>query len=226
MPRPGGNGDRAAFSQIGESPRHPPPPTRSPVTSPAPASPSSLRSPAVFLDRDGTLNRQTIRNGRPYPPQSVAEFELFDGVAESCARLVAAGYVLVVATNQPDVGRGTQSPAVVEAMHDRLRQLVPTIQRIEVCYAPGLDKSAPPDRRRKPEPGMLLDAAADLNLDLSRSWMVGDRWRDIDCGRRAGVRTVFIDFGYAEELHAQPDIVVHSFPEAANAILNAGKAVA
>jgi D-glycero-D-manno-heptose 1,7-bisphosphate phosphatase len=175
--------------------------------------------PAVFVDRDGTLNRQVIRDGKPYPPQTVAEFELFDGVPEACAKLTASGFVLVVATNQPDVGRGTQSLAVVEAMHAKLRQLVPAISRIEVSYAPGIDKAAPPDRRRKPEPGMLLDAAAALQLDLSRSWMIGDRWRDIDCGKRAGVRTVFIDFGYTEELQATPDFVVKSFVAAAEVIL-------
>jgi D-glycero-D-manno-heptose 1,7-bisphosphate phosphatase len=126
--------------------------------------------------------------------------------------------VLVVATNQPDVGRGTQSQAVVEAMHQRLHQLVPEIERIEVCYASGRGP-APSDPRRKPEPGMLLDAARELGLDLARSWMVGDRWRDIDCGQRAGVRTVFIDFGYDEPLHAAPDFTVKSFPEAARIIL-------
>jgi len=177
--------------------------------------------PAVFVDRDGTLNRQTIRDGKPYPPQTVAEFELFEGVPEACAKLAAAGYTLVVATNQPDVERGTQSRSVVEAMHTRLRQLVPQIARIEVCYASGLDKTLPPDPRRKPEPGMLLDAAKSLGLDLSRSWMVGDRWRDIDCGKRAGVQTVFIDFGYAEELDVPPDFTVGSFPDAAEVILRA-----
>lgn len=175
--------------------------------------------PAVFLDRDGTLNRQIIREGKPYPPHTLDEFVLFEGVPEACAGLAAAGFVLVVATNQPDVGRGTQSQAVVEAMHARLQTLVPSIARIEVSYAAGLDKTLPPDRRRKPEPGMLLDAAADLHIDLARSWMVGDRWRDIDCGKRAGVRTVFIDFGYAEELRAPPDFIVKSFPEAAAVIL-------
>ena len=68
---------------------------------------------------------------------------------------------------------------------------------------------------------MLLDAARELGLDLSRSWMIGDRWRDIDCGKRAGVRTVFIDFGYAEELRAPPDFRVRSFAEAAEVILTA-----
>jgi D-glycero-D-manno-heptose 1,7-bisphosphate phosphatase len=178
-----------------------------------------LSRPAVFLDRDGTLNRQVVRNGKPYPPQAVEQFDLFDGVPAACAALASAGFVLVVATNQPDVGRGTQSQAVVEAMHTKLQRLVPHIARIEVCYAPGLDKTAPPDRRRKPEPGMLIDAATALGLDLARSWMVGDRWRDIDCGKRAGVRTVFIDFGYAEELRSPPDFSVKTFVEAADTIL-------
>ena len=184
------------------------------------AGPSSAgKRPAVFLDRDGTLNRQVIRDGRPYPPATLEEFVLFPDVAEACARLADAGYALVVATNQPDVGRGTQEQSVVEAMHARLRAWVPQIERVEVCYAPGLDRLAPPDRRRKPEPGMLLDAAAALGLDLGNSWMVGDRWRDIDCGLRAGVRTVFIDFGYAEELRAAPDFSVKTFAEAATVIL-------
>jgi D-glycero-D-manno-heptose 1,7-bisphosphate phosphatase len=172
--------------------------------------------PAVFLDRDGTLNRQVIRDGSPFPPQTLAEFELYSGVPEACAQLAAAGFALVVATNQPDVGRGTQSQAVVEAMHAKLRHLIPQIERLEVCYDPGRGEKS---RRRKPEPGMLLDAAAALGLDLKRSWMIGDRWRDIDCGRRAGVRTVFIDFGYAEKLHAAPDFTVSSFADAARIIL-------
>lgn len=181
--------------------------------------------PAVFLDRDGTLNVQVIRDGKPYPPRNADEFRLFPGVPEACARLAAAGFVLVVATNQPDVGRGTQPQATVEAMHTRLRELVPAIARIEVCYAPGAAHAPhlPPDPRRKPEPGMLLDAARDLGLDLARSWMIGDRWRDIDCGKRAGVRTVFIDFGYTEEIRTAPDFTVGSFAEAAAVVLAGGK---
>ncbi|MSU48861.1 MAG: HAD-IIIA family hydrolase [Opitutus sp.] len=174
--------------------------------------------PAIFLDRDGTLNVQVIRDGKPYPPQTLDEFRLFPDVPAACAQLAAAGYVLVVATNQPDVGRGAQSQSVVEAMHARLRQLVPSITRIEACYAPGRGET-PADPRRKPEPGMILDAARALGLDLSRSWMVGDRWRDIDCGKRAGLRTVFIDFGYAEELRAAPDFTVRTFADAVAIIL-------
>jgi D-glycero-D-manno-heptose 1,7-bisphosphate phosphatase len=183
----------------------------------------SLLRPAVFLDRDGTLNVQVVRDGKPYPPQTVGEFTLFPGAAEACARLAAAGFVLVVATNQPDVGRGVQSQAIVEAMHHKLQDLIPHLTRIEVCYAPGTSGApdVPSDPRRKPNPGMLVDAARALGLDLSRSWMVGDRWRDIDCGQRAGVRTVFIDFGYAEDLRAPPDFSVKSIGEAAETILRA-----
>jgi D-glycero-D-manno-heptose 1,7-bisphosphate phosphatase len=181
--------------------------------SPTPA--GQLR-PAVFLDRDGTLNLQVIREGRPYPPARTEDFRLYPGVPAACRVLKSAGYLLVVATNQPDVGRGTQSQATVEAMHRRLRALLPEIDHIEVCYDPDRGDAS---RRRKPEPGMVLDAAASLGIDLRRSWMVGDRWRDIDCGRSAGLRTVFIDFGYNEPLIAPPDFTVSGFPQAAEIIL-------
>ena len=179
---------------------------------------SALR-PAVFLDRDGTLNLQVVRAGKPYPPATMDEFALFPGVPEACAQLAAAGYVLVVATNQPDVGRGDQAQSVVEAMHARLRELVPALTHIEVCYAPGQGVAHAEDYRRKPAPGMITDAASNLGLDLARSWMVGDRWRDIDCGQRAGLRTVFIDFGYDEALRAAPDFTVQDFTAAAAVIL-------
>ena len=179
----------------------------------------SAGRPAVFLDRDGTLNVPVIREGLPYPPATPEEFRLYADAPAACRALHAAGYLLVVATNQPDVGRGTMAPSVVAAMHARLQVLIPEIVRIEVCFAPGQGRDHPENRRRKPEPGMLLDAAAALGIDLARSWMIGDRWRDVDCGRRAGVRTVFIDFGYAEALRSPPDFTVRSFAEAAATVL-------
>lgn len=179
----------------------------------------SLR-PAVFLDRDGTLNAPVVRAGKPYPPATVEEFALYPDVAESCARLKAAGFVLVVATNQPDVARGTQTREVIEAMHARLRSLVPALDRIEVSYAPGQGIAHPEDRRRKPAPGMLTDAAAALGLDLARSWMVGDRAGDIDAGHAAGCRTIFLDRGYSEKAPARaPHFTARSLTEAAGIIL-------
>lgn len=175
--------------------------------------------PAVFLDRDGTLNLPVVRDGQAFPPETLDEFHLFAGATAACRALHAAGYVLVVATNQPDVGRGIQLHTNVEAMHARLRELIPEIARIEVCYAPGQGRTTPDDYRRKPAPGMLTDAATALGLDLARSWMIGDRWRDIDCGKRAGVRTVFIDLGYREELREKPDFTVKSIEEAASIVI-------
>lgn len=175
--------------------------------------------PAVFLDRDGTLNAAAVRAGKPYPPATVEEFTLLPGVAEGCARLKAAGYVLVVATNQPDVGRGTLSQTAVEAIHARMCQLLP-IDRVEVSYDHGGEN--PPSVFRKPAPGLLLRAARELGLDLARSWMVGDRWRDVECGKNAGCHTVFIDCGYAEDLRTQPDFIVRSFSEAVSAIFGSG----
>lgn len=173
--------------------------------------------PAVFLDRDGTLNAPVLRDGKPYPPANVQDFHLLPGVEDGCRRLHAAGYILVVATNQPDVGRGTQAKAVVEAMHAHLLHLIPEISRIEVCYDAG--GAIEPTEFRKPGPGMLLNAAADLRIDLTRSWMIGDRWRDVDCGARAGCRTIFIDWGYAEELRQKPDHITSTFSEAVGIIL-------
>lgn len=176
--------------------------------------------PAVFLDRDGTLNVPVVHCGKPYPPARLDEFVLYPDAAETCARLKAAGYALVVATNQPDVARGTQRREVIEAMHARLRQLLPGIDRIEVCYAPGQNIAHPEDYRRKPMPGMLTDAARELGLDLGRSWIVGDRAGDIDAGHAAGCRTVFLDWGYAEPAPSRPPhFMAKSLTEAAAIIL-------
>jgi D-glycero-D-manno-heptose 1,7-bisphosphate phosphatase len=172
--------------------------------------------PAVFLDRDGVLNVQLVRDGKPYAPERLEDFQLFESAAAACRALRAAGFALVVATNQPDVGRGLVAQAVIESMHRRLLELIPEIERIEVSYDPGRGENSP---RRKPGPGMLLDAAAALGLDLSRSWMVGDRWRDVECGKRAGVRTVFIDYGYSDEHVTNPDHTVGTLREAVAIIL-------
>jgi D-glycero-D-manno-heptose 1,7-bisphosphate phosphatase len=169
---------------------------------------------AVFLDRDGVINRAVVREGKPYPPATVAEFELLPGVAEACAILKGMGFLLVVATNQPDVGRGTQTKEDVEAMHAAMRSRVP-IDRVEVCYDPG---QGVPSDFRKPAPGMLLRAARELQIDLPRSFMVGDRWRDIDCGAAAGCRTIFVDHGYDEALRQKPGYRVKSLREAADVI--------
>jgi len=176
---------------------------------------AASRQRAVFLDRDGVINRPVVREGKPYPPATVAEFALLPGVEEACARLKESGWLLIVATNQPDVGRGTQRREEVEAMHTAMCTRLP-IDRVEVCYDPGQGQ---PSEFRKPAPGMLLRAAHELEIDLARSWMIGDRWRDVDCGAAAGCRTIFIDYGYDEKLRAQPGFRAGSLLEAAAIVL-------
>jgi D-glycero-D-manno-heptose 1,7-bisphosphate phosphatase len=170
---------------------------------------------AVFLDRDGVINRALEREGKPYPSASLSEFEIFPEVPEACRRLKQGGFLLVVATNQPDVGRGTLKREAVEEIHAEMRRRLP-LDRVEVCYHPGQGLSD--CDCRKPKPGMLLRAARELGIDLRQSWMVGDRWRDVDCGHAAGCRTIFIDRGYAEKLKQQPDFRVKNLLEAAEII--------
>jgi D-glycero-D-manno-heptose 1,7-bisphosphate phosphatase len=173
---------------------------------------------AVFLDRDGVLNRPVIRDGLPFPPANLVEFQLYPGVAEGCQQLKNAGFLLIMVTNQPDVGRGTQNREAVEAMHAQLRAEVPSLDGVEVCFHGGSSHGELCDCR-KPKPGMLLRAAAAHDIDLSRSFLVGDRWRDIDCAHAAGCRAVFIDHGYREPLREQPEFTVTSFSEAVAIIL-------
>ena len=169
---------------------------------------------AVFLDRDGVLNRPVIRDGRPYAPTTLEEFEIYPEVAAACLQLKEAGFLLLVATNQPEVGRGTLRQELVEAMHAKLCAVLP-IDRVEVSY----DSGQAPSEFRKPAPGLLLRAARELGIDLPASFMVGDRWRDIDCGHAAGCMTVFIDRGYAEALRQAPDFRAGNLAEAARIII-------
>ena len=170
---------------------------------------------AVFLDRDGVINAARVRDGKPYPPETVEDFRLLPGVEQACGCLHDAGFLLVVATNQPDVGRGTQERATVERMHELMCQWLP-IDCVKVCYEPGGKDS----EFRKPRPGMLLSAAGELGIDLGRSYMVGDRWRDIDCGHAAGCRTIFIDYSYDEPLRQRPDFSAPDLLRAAQLIVS------
>jgi D-glycero-D-manno-heptose 1,7-bisphosphate phosphatase len=159
--------------------------------------------PAAFLDRDGVLNDVHVIDGRPHPPDGIADLRLLPGVAEACHALAAAGLVLVVVTNQPDVARGTRTRGEIDAVNRWLAERLP-LDAVRVCPHDDADGC----HCRKPLPGLLLDAAADLGLALDRSVMVGDRWRDVDAGHAAGCRTVFIDRAYDEALRNPPDLVV------------------
>jgi len=170
--------------------------------------------PGVLLDRDGVINDVVLRDGRSYPPPSIESLKILPGVASALHSLKRAGLPLIVVTNQPDVGRGSQTQANVEAIHTRLRASLP-LDSIEVCFHTNDDGCD----CRKPRTGMLTSAAARHGLDLGRSFLVGDRWRDIEAGQRVGCTTFWIDRGYNEQKPEAPDYQVSSLFEASQRIL-------
>jgi D-sedoheptulose 7-phosphate isomerase len=172
---------------------------------------------AVFLDRDGVINRAFVRDGKPFPPPTPQELEILPGVAEALRELKANGFKLLLVTNQPDVGRGKLSVQTLDAMHEDLRAHLP-LDDILVCCHTDQDKCD----CRKPMPGMIIAAARKHNIDLAASFMVGDRWRDIDAGYNAGCKTILIDYGYSERPpDHEPDLRVGSLREAADWIIRA-----
>ncbi len=148
---------------------------------------------AVFLDRDGVINKAIVLNGKPYAPVEVCDLEILPGVYSALKKLQDYGLLTIVVTNQPDVANGKASKVNVESINDYLLQNLP-INEIRACFHNDGDKCL----CRKPLPGMLFDVATTYNIDLSNSFMVGDRWRDIDAGSAAGCTTYFIDYGYQE----------------------------
>ena len=171
---------------------------------------------AVFLDRDGVLNEALVRDGKPYAPSRLEEFKIYPESPEALARLKSAGFLLIVVTNQPDVARGAVPRAAIEAIHQRLRAALPMLDDVFVCWHDGPDHCA----CRKPKPGMLLEAAKKYGIDLAASFLVGDRWRDIDAGANAGIRTILIDRKWQERGpdHA-PDVRVSGIARATDVIL-------
>jgi D-glycero-D-manno-heptose 1,7-bisphosphate phosphatase len=172
----------------------------------------------VFIDRDGVLNETVVLDGVPHPPEDLESFRLLPGVAEACARLRSEGFTLVVVTNQPDIARGTQSVDMVAQMHARLLANV-ELDEIVVCPHDDGDSC----RCRKPLPGMITDAADRLGIDLRRSYLVGDRWRDMEAARRAGVVAVHINCHYEQDPSVGvTDVQVRDLTEAAEWILQSG----
>lgn len=171
---------------------------------------------AVFLDRDGVINANLERGGKPVAPTTLEEFHIFPDAAAAVRRLKAAGFMVVVVTNQPDVATGRTPRAAMEAMHAQIRALMP-IDDFEICFhtdADGCDC-------RKPKPGLILMAAARHGIDLPDSVMIGDRWRDVLAGQAAGCgKTVRVDHGLAEDRPSTPDRTVKSLAEAADYILD------
>jgi len=162
---------------------------------------------AVFLDRDGVLNKAVVIDGKPYPPKSLEEVNIAEGVKEGLEQLKKLGYLLIVITNQPDVARGTTSMKTVDDINNYLKQQL-FIDDFFCCVHDNADQC----ECRKPKPGMIFAAAKKWNIDLDHSFMVGDRWRDIETGKNANIRTILIDYGYNEK-YSIPDFSCKNFIE-------------
>jgi D-glycero-D-manno-heptose 1,7-bisphosphate phosphatase len=150
-----------------------------------------VQQPAIFLDRDGVIVESRRLGGDAVPPESVDDVVIPDGVSDALGSVHADGYLLVVVTNQPDVARGLQSRSTVDAINAYVRDVLP-IDDVYACLHVGDECSC-----RKPRPGLIVDAAREHDLDLTRSWLIGDRWVDIAAGRAAGVRTVMLERPYS-----------------------------
>jgi D-glycero-D-manno-heptose 1,7-bisphosphate phosphatase len=177
---------------------------------------SNETGPAVFLDRDGTIMRDVDYCGDP------AQVEVFPGAAGALGRLKAGGYKLVIVTNQSGIGRGYFSENDYRAVEwEFLRQLGEGLIDATYCCPDLPDGNS---ARRKPAPGMIFEAQRDHCLDLARSYFVGDKKSDIECGRNAGVRTILVQTGYgAHEMNGQADWIARDLAHAAEIILGADR---
>ena len=172
-------------------------------------------TPAVFFDRDGVLNESIVRAGKPHPPADVNELRIDAAAPVVVPQLRAAGFRVIVITNQPDVARGTTTRERIDAINARITSTLP-IDAVYVCFHDTADACD----CRKPKAGMLFAAARTHDLDLARSYVVGDRWSDIEAGRTAGCKTVWIDRKYEEKAPHDADAIVFSLTAACNWILD------
>jgi len=170
--------------------------------------------PAVFLDRDGVIVVPEFRDQRSFAPRRLQDFKLYPEAAASLHRLKRAGFLLAVVTNQPDVGNGVTPRSEVDAMHEIMTRELP-VDAVKACFHRQADNCD----CRKPKPGMILEAAAELGIDLEQSFMVGDRWTDIAAGAAAGCLTFLITAPYNERERCAPDHDVADLPDAARRIV-------
>ncbi len=157
---------------------------------------------AVFLDRDGVINKAFIKDGLPLSPNSLDELEILPGVKESVLRLKKLNFICLVVTNQPDVSRGKINKNTVIKMNNFLKKEI-KLDDIFVCYHDDKDNC----NCRKPKPGLLLQASKQWDVNLKKSFIIGDRWRDIQAGEKVGCKTIFLDCKYKETKPEKPDFI-------------------
>ena len=176
-------------------------------------------SRAVFFDRDGVINKAIVKNGLPYPPLYPEEVEIIPGLIEVTNMLTQNDYKVIGITNQPDVARGIQTRDNVEKINKVILDQVLGITQIYTCYHDDADGC----QCRKPSPGLLFQAAVEYSIELTDSYFIGDRWRDIEAGQRAGCRSILVDYGYSCEKtrNCQPDYIIKTIEDLLDIILYA-----
>jgi len=171
-------------------------------------------SRAIFLDRDGVVNRVILKNGKPFSPRTVEEFALSEGIADFIVESRKAGFLNIIFTNQPDIARGLMDSKTLQAMHDFVRNNL-VVDDIFICTHDNADDCL----CRKPKPGMLTDAAGKWKIDLGGSFVIGDQWKDMDAGKIAGCTTILLDCPYnknvgcdfrVKNLRSALEIITHS----------------
>lgn len=171
----------------------------------------SQKKKAFFLDRDGVINSALVENNAPKSPKTLVDIKILPGVLEAVTKIKAANYEIVVVTNQPDIARKKITWSQLDEINSHIKKLT-SIDHIYVCPHEDLDNC----KCRKPKPGLITSAASDFNIELSQSFMVGDRWRDIEAGQQAGCHCYFIDYSYDEKQPDKPYVKVNSLLEAVN----------
>lgn len=172
-----------------------------------------VKKKALFLDRDGVLNIPNIIRGKSYAPLKYKNFRLYPGVKKYC-KMLKKKYLIIVVTNQPDVKTGKLEITELEKMHEKLYK---SIFYDYLLYSTALSKKS---KFRKPNPGMLLKANKIFKINLKKSYLIGDRWSDIEAGEKVGCKTVFIDRNYKEKKPIKFAFKAKSFTMASKYILN------
>ena len=162
---------------------------------------------AIFLDRDGIVNKAIVKNNKPYSPQNFEELELVTGIRQ-LIEFLKHKYLIFVVSNQPEVARGNQNKEDVETINDYLSSQL-SIDSFLICFHDDQDFC----NCRKPKAGLILWAAEKYDIDLKSSWVIGDRWRDIEMGKKVGCKTIFVNYNYDETQPLKPDFIVKSINE-------------
>ena len=167
---------------------------------------------AVFLDRDGVVNKVVFRDNRPGSARSLEEFVFNDGIRQATRKLKDYGFRIIVVSNQPDLARGEIKKGILDIMTQKMRWEIP-IDDVFICPHDDIHQCS----CRKPKPGMLFEAASRWKVDLSSSFLIGDTWKDIEAGKAAGCKVILLDAPYNQDV--QCDFRAKSLSEAVNLII-------